>query len=511
MTRIPFGSLPSMSALFLDYVNDWRRVAAFYPHEPTLESVVAFARNHPPVPSSQRDQLASILAEQQKNWGGDVAPVEKLSSGAVAVIAGQQPGLFTGPNYTILKALTALKLARALDAQGVPAVPVFWVAAEDHDYEEIHWASVLDRNSALCKMRVNLGNDGSAPVGWLQFKQDIVETVENWLSALPQSEFQPLVRQMLGAAYRPDVSPADAFARMMGELFRGTGLVLANPLDPKLKRVGTPTLEAAVRKNAGIRSAVLERGRRLIEAGYHEQVKVDRNFTGLFAYRGKSRQALRPDEVQSASDLSPNVLLRPLVQDTIFPTVAYVAGPAEVAYFAQSTAVYEVLGTMPPPLFPRISATIVEKRVDRAMKKYGFEFLDVFRGREFLKRKAVESVQSVDVFEEASAKIRDELEKLRPVLQSLDPTLVGALETSEQKVLHQVETLQAKFINAEAKKDEVLERHLDMLSAALYPEKKLQERVINITSFLVRYGMSFVSVLDRELLLDGRRHQVLEI
>jgi uncharacterized protein YllA (UPF0747 family) len=504
MMRIPFGSLPSMSALFLDYVTGSSTVRRFYPQSYSVESIAAFARQRPALDAGHRERLCASLA-------GDASSIQKLAAGAVAVITGQQPGLFTGPNYTILKALTVIKLAKAVDALGVPAVPVFWVAAEDHDYQEIESASVLDRDSGLTQVRVDLSNPEASPVGWLQFGDDVSTARAKMLPSLPQSEFVPEVEQILESFYKPGVSPVDAFLGMLAKLFEGTGLIVANPLDAELRKLARPTLIQAVRQNAAMRAAVLARSRALSESGYHEQVKVDNNFTGLFAYRGKSRQALRPEELHEDMALSANVLLRPAMQDALFPTAAYVGGPAEIAYFAQAAAVYEVLRRPMPPVFPRISATIVEPRISRALNKYGLEFQDIFRGRDFIRRKAVASVQGVELFDVLRDRLSQELESLRPALNAVDPTLAGALDNSRQKVLHQVEALRTKFVNAEARRNETLERHLDSIVNALFPEKKLQERVINITSFLVRYGCGLIGRLEKGLDLDSREHQVIEI
>jgi len=500
-----------MSALFLDYVTDWSRVRQFYPQSYTLESIVAFARERPALDPAHRDKLCAALSEQQKQWGGGSAAVERLAGGAVAVLAGQQPGLFTGPNYTILKAVTIVKLARALEQAGVPAVPVFWIAAEDHDHLEIQSASVVDRESRLQSVSVDLSNGESSPVAWLQFRDDVGAAVSTCLAALPESEFRGQVRDLLENSYKSGMSPVDSFGRMMARLFEGTDLILANPLHPELKSLAAPAVEQAVRQNAEIRSAVLARGRALVQAGYHEQVKVDANFTGLFAYRGRSRQALRPGEISAATALSPNALLRPAVQDAIFPTAVFAGGPAEIAYFAQAAAVYETLGRPVPPVFPRLSVTVLDARVVRAMRKYETEFSDVLRGRDFLKRKAVASVRGVEMFDALKDRIAGELESMRPAIQAVDPTLDGAVDTSRQKMLHQVEGLRTKFINAEARRNETLERHMDTIANSIFPEKKLQERVINVTSFLMRYGLNFAGRLDAELSLDAREHQVIEI
>jgi uncharacterized protein YllA (UPF0747 family) len=504
MMRISFASLPAMSALFLDYVSDWTHLHKFYPQPYSIASIAAFARERPALDASHRERLCSALT-------GDPASIKKLAAGAVTVITGQQPGLFTGPMYTILKALTVIKVAKALDAIGVPAVPVFWVAAEDHDYQEIESASVLDTNSALSHVRIDLSNPDSAPVGWLALGRDVSDAISACLSSLPESEFQPEIRRILESAYRPGVSPVDAFLKTLSGLFEGRGLLFANPLEPELRKLAQPTLVQAVRQNAEIRAAVLARSRLLSDSGYHEQVRVDEQFTGLFAYRGKSRQALRPDELREDIALSANVLLRPAMQDAIFPTAAYIGGPAEVAYFAQASAVYEALRRPAPPVFPRISATILEPRIDRMLKKYGLEFQDVLRGRDFIRRKAVASLHSVEVFDAVRDRLLAELESLRPALTGVDPTLGGALDNSRQKVVHQVETLRSKFVNAEARRHELLERHMEALTNSLFPEKKLQERVINITSFLVRYGLSLIARLELELDLDSTQHQIVEI
>ena len=512
MMQIPFGNLPGMPDLFLDYAGDWTKVQAFYSHPYSLESILEFGRKRGDENLPHRGMLCRALTEQQRGWGGGTQSIEKLERGAVAVVTGQQPGLFTGPLYTILKAITAIKLARAITEAGLPAVPIFWIAAEDHDYEENHWAAVLDRDSALRRLRVDLANDDAVPVGWLQFKDDVAAAVSECLSSLPHSEFQPELRDILENSYRPGFSPVDSFARMMIRLFDASGLIVADPLHPDLKSIAEPVLQQVAALNSQVRDAVLIRSRSIAEAGYHPQVKVDSNFTGLFGYRGRSRQALKPDEIgRTDAVLSPNVLVRPVVQDSIFPTIAFIAGPAEITYLAQAAAVYEALGKDVTPIYPRISATLLEPRVSRSLRKYELQFPDVFHGKDFMKRKAVESVQGVDAFAQVKTGVVEQLESLRATLNGVDPTLGGALDTAKQKVMYQVETLETRFINAEARRNEVMEKQLDLISHSLFPEKKLQERYLNVTSFVARYGVGFLKRLEDALDLDSTQHQLIEI
>ncbi len=509
--RVSLRHGPPATRLFSDYLENWDRVQRFYAEPYSLDAIQRFAVHRPALDSAHRNQLCSVLGQQQSRWGAGQRGVEKLQSGAVAVITGQQPVLFTGPLFSILKAITAVKIAAKLEQAGVKAVPVFWVAAEDHDFAEIESTWILNRNSDLCQIRVDLSGEDPAPAGWLSFREDVRSAVSTCLQSLPQSEFIPDLKTLLEAAYQPGVSPVDAFARMMASLFAETELTFVNPLDDGLRAIAQPTIELAIKRNAEIRSALLTRNNELSAAGYHEQVKVDQNFTGLFGYRGRARQALRPDDLGSGISWSANVLLRPVMQDALFPTATYIGGPAEVAYFAQAAAVYETLGKPMPPIFPRISATLVEPRVAKSVEKYGIKLSDVFQGREHLKRMAVAATQDGDGFERVRTRVEEELESLRPLLRAIDVTLVGALDTSRQKVLHQLEGLKGKYVNAVARRDETIERHLDAICNSLFPEKKPQERVINIASFIARYGRAVVPRLTEQLTLDVQEHQVVEI
>ena len=239
-----------MSALFLDYITDWTRLRRFYPQPYSVESIAAFARQRPALSTAHRERLCGSLA-------GDSVSIRKLAAGAVCIITGQQPGLFTGPHYTILKAVTVIKLAKALDRLGVPAVPVFWVAAEDHDHQEIQSASVFDRDGGLMHVGIDLSNPDSSPVGWLTLGGDVRDALSKCLAGLPDSEFQHEVQQIMESSYSPGVSPVDAFVSAMVTLFEGTGLVLVNPLEPEIRKLAHPTL---VQAQAGV--ALFGKGQR---------------------------------------------------------------------------------------------------------------------------------------------------------------------------------------------------------------------------------------------------------
>ena len=511
MMSIPLEGVPAIPKLSLDYLKGREEACRFYPGDRSLDAIARFAARCSDGGARRHEELGSVLEAQQTRWGADPGPVERLRAGAVAVVTGQQPGLFTGPLYAVLKALTAVKLARHLTGKGIEAVPVFWIASEDHDHDEISWAAILDAESNLQRITADLSDGNRRPVGWLRFSRSIEKAIERSFDAMPPTEFREAVFTMIRETYRPDASPVDAFAGMMAHMFDGTGLLIADPLDSGFRALTEGTLRAVVEKNEDIRRAVLERSREISEAGYTAQVRVNDEFTGLFTYRGRSREPLVPGDVARGVELSPNVLTRPVVQDSVFPTVAYVGGPAEIAYYAQAAPIYECLDLPMPPLFPRISATIVDPPIGRVLKKYGIELTDVFGGAEALRRRAVGQTRDTDLFETVRDRVSEEMESLRGPLTGVDQTLGGALDKALGKVRHQVDALGSRYVRAAARRDEVLERQLENVRNRLYPENKLQERIVNVTSFLVRYGAELIPMIDERLELDGSLHQVIEL
>ena len=506
--QIPVEALPFTSMFYLDYVREWPRVERFYSRSHSLESIEFFARERVSANRGGREVLAGVLKAQQDRWNVSPAPAERLGTGAVAVISGQQAGLFTGPMYSVLKALTAVKIARHLRNRGVDAVPVFWIASEDHDREEIEWTGIPGRDGAFHRIAAELAGEERSPAGWMRFTDDIQRSREECIQTLPATGYATEVRAMLQDAYRPGVSPVEAFARMMGRIFEGTELILVDPLEPGFRHLSERVMGTVMERSDDIRAAVLERTGLVSTAGYPSQVRVDDDFTGFFAYRGKSRQVLRSGETAPAEALSPNALLRPVVQDSIFPTAAIVGGAAEIAYFAQAGAVYECLGIAMPPIVPRISATILEPPQARAMKKHGFGMEDIFGGPDHLRRKAVGAIHGTEEFDRTRNEIVDSFERIRPIVQGMDLTLGGAMDNALRKMRYQVDRLETRFVNAELRRNETLDRQLQMLSSHLFPQRKLQERAVNVTAFLARYGSGLIGLLDDLLDLDSGVHQV---
>lgn len=537
---LPFERIPQQTRLFLDYLRDPLALRKFYPsavrfhHELPLRAPEVLAAH-----TIDRQALCNALYEMNASWGAGpetLANVELLrESDCLAVVSGQQAGLFTGPLYTIYKALSAVKLAGCLRQRNTNAVPVFWIATEDHDFPEVARAEFIGRDCLLKRVDVPLVLHGEGhPVGDVILDQSIVATVDQLLELLPVSEFTPDLEALLRDAWKPGRGYGEAFARMMTALVGRHGLILLDPLDRRLKSLAAPLYAKAALEAPEIANAIAIRSRELEQAGYHAQVTPSENSFPLFIHDdGGVRHALtRSDdgkyitkdsgEAYSAEELSklalaqpehfsPNVTLRAVVQDYLLPTIAYYGGAAEIAYFAQTTEVYRVLERPITPILPRSSLTMIEPHTGRVLERYGLSLADLFAGPENVLAKVVEEhlgAGTAKTFEKTEASVNRDLDNLREQLRTVDPTLADALETGRRKINYQLEGLRTRFHRAQMSRDEAAHRQLQRAFDQLYPEKNLQERHINVTSLLARHGRYVVEWIYNAINIGSNEHQI---
>ncbi len=530
---IPWTELPQTSRLFSTFLGNFERVKAFYAHAPTMEGARASARAAR-MDAAQRAAVAEILREQNRGIGGD-ASVERnlgrLGGGAAAVVSGQQVGLFGGPAYSFYKALTAIRLARDLTAGGIEAVPVFWMATEDHDLAEVDHCYWLGRGGLA---RCEIAGDATAGrcVGEVPLGPD-VDAVARAAAESLEGEAAAEVAAALRDSYRAGETLGTAFAKLFARLFAERGLILLDPLDARLHALAAPLFARVARGQAELTGALVARGKALERAGFHAQVKVTERNTPLFVKRNGQRLSVRaakdgfsageeswpPEELaalaeSSAEAFSGNALLRPLVQDTLLPTAAYIAGPAEIAYFAQSQALYAALGARMPCVLPRAGFTLVQQPVARLMKKYGIELQDAFAGRERLRHKMERGSLTPGLqrqFASGEKSVRALLKKLRGALGKLDKTLAGALDTAERKMLFQFLKVQAKAGRAQNFRTGVLDRHEQQLTEALFPHHGPQERSLSLLPFLARHGLALLDGLEKQVRPGKSGHVIVHL
>ena len=533
-------ALPNATPLFLDYLYDFPKVSRFYPRPPValdwLREQAASIRYD----DGRRQAVATVLERQNRAFGASAATLEniaRLRSGACAMVTGQQTGLFGGPLLGVLKALGAARLAATATTQGVDCVPVFWLATEDHDLAEINHATFPSSAGGLKTLVCSSRGIPDAPVGEIPLDDGITALVEEaagLLSASDPARAQEMV-DLLRQSYRPGETFGTAFARLYANLLGEFGIILLDAADPELDSIAASVYRAAIAGSGDLRQRLLERGAELRAAGYHEQVKVTDGTTLLFHRQRGARIPIQSsngdgsflageqkfsarelqDRAQAAPhEFSPNALLRPVFQDYLLPTLAYMGGPAEVAYFAQAAVVYEeVLGKV-TPILPRFSATLTDARARRLLDQYGLKLTDVFAAPDQLRQELASRTLPAGLqaqFEQTQEQLSRSLESLKASLAKLDPTLADAAERSASKITHQMESLQSRAATVLARRNSEVERHADWLSSTLYPNKNLQERELATMWFLARHGRELLrSLYDsaQDLCPD---HQILHL
>jgi bacillithiol synthase len=538
---LSFQQIPHTTRLFLDYLSYAPSVREFYPRSPLFTEWTADESQRVKYDSMRRAKVADTLERQNRSLGAaskTMTNIERLRGGAFAAVTGQQVGLFGGPLFSLFKALTAVKLAEQATARGVDCVPVFWLATEDHDLAEVDHVSLASEQGPPQLLKADAASltdpiVPDAPVGTIKFGPEIASLGERAAQLLGESNVTTWLRE----SYRAGESLGSAFALLFTKLFADFGVILLDPADKDFHGLAKPLFQAAIERASELDDALLARGKAIETAGYHQQVKVTPATTLLFEVKNGARTAIRRrnngdggefavgDERISSANLvamieevpekfNPNVLLRPVVQDYLLPTLVYTGGAAEVAYFAQVAVVYEKLLGRVTPILPRFSATLLEPKPERILARYQLGLPEVFQGPEKVREAIGARALPPDLrarFEEAYSSIERSMVALRDSIGKLDSTLVATADHAVSSMRHQLDLLQMKAARAEFQRNEVIARHADTLSYALFPNKALQEREVAGISFVARYGPQLLADLCRQINPDCHDHQVIEV
>ena len=529
---LPLAQIPHTTQLFSDFVSAYPKVQQFYSRPPYIRQWIQDEAQKLHYDDARRKRVSATLRRQNEFWGASqqtLGNIDQLAAGAAALVTGQQVGLFGGPAFAIYKALTAVKLAEEARRAGIDCVPVFWLATEDHDLEEVNQTFMPGADGVLQKLSVPVQSIADAPVGSITFGPEIASVVEQATQAMGDSEIVSALRE----SYRAGETFGSAFARLFAKVFAELGVVFLDASDPELHQVAAPIYRATIEHAGELGEDLLARGKELEAAGYHQQVKVTSASTLVFVLQNGARIPVHRDgtgfvigeEKVSEDDLlaraeskpesfSANVLLRPVVQDYLLPTLAYTGGTAEVAYFAQAAVVYKKLLGRVTPIVPRFSATLVEPKPRSLLERYGINVVDVFQGPEQVREQLAARALPGELrsgFDATETSLKKSLAGIRSALERLDKTLVDAAENTESKMLYQLESLRAKAARAELRQTEVLGKHAQLLSNSLYPNKALQEREIAGVYFLSKYGKELLKNVYETMRADCLDHQVITV
>jgi bacillithiol synthase len=524
--------LPHQSKLFLEYLNNFSKVQAFYAHAPKMASVTAAARNLD-FPKERRSAVATTLRAQNTAFGAGPAVFENLDhleKGAVAIVSGQQVGLFSGPAYSFYKALSAIQVSNELTRSGIDAVPIFWMATEDHDIDEVrHVSWFQDGQLKRFELAAPPEQDAGRPVGKILLGAQIDDQVHDAAELLVKQS-SVLLAQFLKESYNRGETYGSAFAKLFAKLFSQQGLILLDPLDPALHRIAAPVYRQAIEDRDAMNEKLLRRGKELEAAGFSAQVKVTAKSTLLF-YMGNQcgDKAQANDGVRKAiatsghgnfqagekqwatadllnaiestpEDFSPSALLRAVVQDYLLPTVAYIGGAAEIAYFAQSEVVYKHVLRRMPVILSRPDFTLVDIKAAKLLRAYKLNVEDIWTGSQEVRRRMELASVPKDLsrdFDRNHKQVVKMLDQLHDQLKKLDPTLQGAVETARKKIEYQIDKLRRKTGRAQDAKATLLAVYENFLEQLLYPHKVLQSRELCLLPFLARWGPGGLTELQK--------------
>jgi bacillithiol biosynthesis cysteine-adding enzyme BshC len=510
--------MPHSSRLFLDYVESAQPLAPFFSTTAAGTSWMSQGRELSP---EHRTRLADLLAKQNAAFGGgDVTArnIERLRNGASAVVSGQQVALFGGPLYTFLKAATAIARARKATEAGFDTVPVFWLASEDHDFAEVAEVSLPTRDG-LKTVTLGSAPEVPVPVGGITLGASAAAALAELQALLGSNE----VTALLGEVYRPETTLAGAFGSVMARLFARWGLVVMDAAEAGFHALGATVLEQAVCEADALRAALVERDTLLVERGYHAQVKVGEQSSLLFLIEETTGARLPLRRVRSDGRLhwkaggqhyttegllqilqatpercSPNALLRPVFQDAVLPTSAYIAGPAEIAYFAQSEVIYERILGRATAVLPRLSATLVEPKIAAVMERHEVHLADALTSADTLAQRLGARAMPVEGKRKLAAagnSLDSELTAVTEWMAQMDAGLGRSADTAASKMRYQMNRLRRLAARYQLEKEASLARHAQAITQALYPGGHLQERVVAGVYFLATQGDALLETL----------------
>ncbi len=527
-TPVDIRRFPWVKKLAVDYAFQFSSLAPFFSGDPAApaswSTAIAHAQKHP----RPRAELSAVLSRQLERrdapGAARQAALRLADPATVAIVTGQQAGLFGGPLFTLYKGLTAARLAAKVSQDhGVPTVAVFWVESEDHDWNEVASVSVLD--SEFQRRTITLPpppGAGHSPIGTITLGSEISSVIDELAATMPQTEFTEELLADLRNAYAPARSMSDAFARWLDRMLGDLGVIVFECSDRAAKPLASGIFAHEVTHPGRTWALAGEAGQRLAAGGYHAQVDgSSQSGAALFRIDGSRTAVDASDAAGLAEDVrnrpetfSPNVLLRPIVEDALFPTVSYVSGPNELAYLGQLRNVYEHFGVPMPLMYPRSSATILDSASARFLEKHDlpFEALQA-RDESALNRLLAASLpESVDrSLKEAEESIQEKMAAIIATVPAIDATLEGAAKSTLGKLQHDLATLRGKVISAAKKRDDTLRRQFFRAQSQAFPDGIPQERALGTVAMLNRYGPALVQRLVHELPLDPGHHWVLTL
>jgi len=542
--NIPYTSLPGYTDLYLDYINNFEKVSKYYQFSYTNDGFLkAIKAKEEQYNNSNinREELSEILKTQNKFYNsGDAtfANIDKLKEkNTFAIVTGQQIGMLSGSLYTIFKAINAIQLAKTLSVKfpEYNFVPIFWLEADDHDFLEINNINIIDKKNDALNVKYfqkNLEKERYlTPVGRIVLDEFIKDFINNLEENISHTDFTKQLFEYIKKSYKEGIDLITAFARFINYISGDTGLIFCNPTDKEIKKMLIPVFEKEMVTTPAVCEKIIDTSAEL-ELEYEPQVKPrainifythndNRHLIELkeekFSLRN-TRQKFEKDELfnllySNTENFSANVILRPICQDYLLPTISYIGGPSEVAYFSQFKDVYKFFEIPMPVIYPRTNITLLESRIENFMDKFNIQFIDIF-DLESLSKKIIKQNSSInidDIFSNMTDELNGIIYLAGTQLKEIDKNLYQNFQNKYDKFIENINISKPKFVEAQLKQNETANNKLKTLVTSLYPENTMQERYFNIIYFINKYGFDFIKELSDTIDIKKLNHQVISI
>ncbi len=530
LEKTSFQHLP-FSNLFRTYISDFQKLNEFYPTNPFSEEEIK-RKAHRVKKTETHSEVVNVLEAFHEKLGIDQAEqLEKLrDEKALTIVTGQQLGIYGGPLFTIYKTITTILLAKQLEEKlSRPIVPVFWLADEDHDFEEVIGFGIPGNDDFI---KVTYGAEGGKrPVSDEVFESELEQFKSSLKEEMFDTDFSDDLWEDFNSWFKEGVTFREAFAKMMDAIFGKYGLLIAGSHDKGIKNLLVDTLKKSMSENDRINSLLEDQSDKIKEV-FHQQVtigdsnlfwinedghriKIERNGSGWTADENHWTEEELSNEISNNPEkFSPNVFLRPIIQDKILPTLGYVAGPGEVAYYAQMKTLYEFFDLEMPVIFPRISGTLVESGINRILEKLPFEWYRYGDRIEDLEKEYAKKSEETDVekvFADWISDLKDASEKPRNIIAEIDGSLDGMTGKTISGFENEINKLKGRVYRSIKQQEQTQLQRIQKIKAQLFPDDGLQERMISFMYFMNKYGLDIWDQLIQELEkdeLDLQNHHI---
>jgi bacillithiol biosynthesis cysteine-adding enzyme BshC len=542
---ISFDKFNNFSSLFKDYISNFSLVSGFYESdyrndENFLESINRKHKLYLSGKSFTRNSIAEVLKIQNKFFNSSENTLKNIDllkqDNTYAIVTGQQVGILSGNLYTIYKAVNAIQLSKKLNEKfpDYNFVPIFWMETDDNDFPEINNINLLTKENTFKTFSYYFNNQQEEkyliPAGLLSFDSYINNFIGDIKNSLPKTDFTGDLFEIIARSYKPGISFAYAFARFLNYIIPDSGLIFCNPSDREIKNFLQPVFLKELSTYPKTCEIVIETSD-ILERMYEPQVKpkpinlfychnnnrylIEQDSANHFKLKNTRKKFEKEELFQlletNPENFSPNVVLRPICQDYLLPTVAYIGGPSEISYFAQFKNVYKYFNVIMPVIYPRTSVTILENKITSYLEKNNIEQSELFEGQS-IRHKFINRISQTN-FEDIFNKYIDEINalnySLNKILEDTDKNLTNNFKNKTEKYIENVKFIKQKFYDSKMKQNDILIKKLDFIIEYVQPEKILQERYLNILYFINKYGLNFCSDLIDRIDINCFEHQII--